>query len=326
MAISTQAHVVSAFGAASTAAEVAAGHDLAGRRVIVTGGASGIGVETARVLAGIGANVTIAARNVDQARFVARTIADTEKGARVRVEALDLASLASVRAFAARWGDKPLHLLINNAGVMACPLAYTEDGFETQLGVNHLGHFLLARLLTPALSNGAPARVVSLSSAAHKLGSIDWDDPHFKSGRTYHPFTAYGQAKTANALFAVGYDARLRADGVRAHSVMPGVIATPLMRHMTPALRAEMSVKPSNPERPPQDRSPVKSVEQGAATTVWAAIAPQLDNLGGLYLEDCGVSPISSPESRGGRGVLARAIDVAEADRLWAFSDAAVGL
>lgn len=308
----------SAFGAASAARDVIAGHDLTGRIVLLTGGASGIGIETARALAGAGAQVTLAVRNTGQGAAVAAELNQEVGAARVSVEALDLASLRSVRALADHWGERPLHLLINNAGVMACPQGYTEDGFETQFGVNHLGHFLLAELLTPALVRSAPSRLISLSSSAHKLGGMNFDDPHFRT-LAYHPFAAYGQSKTANALFAVAFDRRYRGSGVRAFAVMPGVIDTPLMRHMSPEVRAKMMPKP-DASAETKVRSRIKTPEQGAATTVWAAVATELDGLGGLYLEDCGVARSSPAGSPGGSGVMSYALDPVDAERLWRLS------
>ena len=316
--------VPSPFGPDSTANDVIVDHDLTGRTVIVTGGSSGIGIETARTLAEAGADVTIAVRNAAQGNAVASELNRGIGAQRVRVELLDLASLQSVRAFARRWGDKPLHLLINNAGVMACPLVYTEDGFETQYGVNHLGHFLLTNLLTPALVRGAPSRVINLASAAHKLSGIDFEDPHFQS-RPYNQLVSYGQSKTANVLFTVAYDQRNRASGVRALAVMPGVIETNLMRHMSAEVRAKMVPTKDMPAGT-KDRSRLKTPEQGAATTIWAAVATELEGHGGLYLEDCGVAPVASPESRGGSGVMGYALDPIAADRLWAFSAADTGL
>ena len=323
MTANLQPAVASEFGADTPAMEVVAGHDLTGRRAIVTGGASGIGVETVRALASAGAEVTIAARNLEAAQVTADTL-NSELGAqRVDAQPLDLADLDSVREFAARWGDRPLSLLINNAGVMACPFGRTQDGFEIQFGTNHLAHFLLAKLLVPALEKGTPARVISLSSAAHRMSDIDFADPNFER-REYHPFRAYGQSKTANALFAVEFDRRYRDRGIRAFSVMPGVIQTSLGRHMTPALREELGFVPKEPAAP--DAIAYKSVEAGAATTVWAATARELDGHGGLYLEHCGVARPLAPDSPRGTGVTPYALDPRSAKRLWELSERLVGL
>lgn len=312
--------LLSRFDARSTAEDVIAGIDLGGKVAIVTGGASGIGAETARVLAGAGAEVVIAARDVAAGQQVADAINAATGAARVTVRPLDLGDLATVRRFAEEWGDRPLNLLINNAGVMACPQGATKDGFEQQIGVNHLGHFLLANLLVDALAAGAPTRVVSLSSRGHLFSDIDFDDPHFRH-RPYDPMQAYGQSKTANALFAVAFDARFRDRGIRAFSVMPGVIATALERHMTDDIYRQVGIKPLA-ER---DRAHMKSIAQGAATTVWAAVAPELDGRGGLYLEDCVEAQLFEKGVRG-PSVMPYAIAPDSAARLWDWSEHAVGL
>lgn len=315
--------LTSAFGADTPAREVIAGIDLTGQRAIVTGGASGIGTVTAAALASAGAEVTIAARNLDAGRAVADDINARMAQPHVAVAQLDLADLRSVRDFAAAWGQKPLNLLINNAGVMACPYGRTADGFETQFGTNHLGHFLLTVLLLPALQAGAPARVVALSSAAHKFSDIDFDDPNFEH-RPYRPFKAYGQSKTANALFAVEFDRRYRDRGIDAFSVMPGVIQTNLGRHLTPELREKISATPKTATA----TSPMtyKSVEAGAATTVWAATAPELAGRGGRYLEDCAEALPFSPDLPDSQGVMPHALDPETARRLWELSERMVGL
>lgn len=315
--------VVSHFNAETTAQEAIAGLDLTGRNAIVTGGASGIGSETARVIAGAGARVLIAARNIANGQTVADRINAEGGHDRVTVAHLELDDLASVRAVATAWGNRPLALLINNAGIMACPEGRTRDGFETQFGTNHLGHFLLGVLLTAALRKGAPARLINLSSAGHLIAGIDFDDPNFER-RPYEPFKAYGQSKTANALFAVEFDRRNRDFGVRAFSIMPGVIVTNLGRHMTPELRAKMGFV-----RQDEDGAPVtryKSVEAGAATSVWAATAPELSQYGGLYLEDCAQALPFSPDLPRGKGVMPHALDRDAARQLWELSERLVGL
>lgn len=307
--------ITSRFGARSTALEVVEGLDLSGRTAIVTGGASGLGVETARALAHAGASVVLAVRDRQAGERVAAAINGETGAVRVSADALDLASLASVRAFAARRGERPLSMLINNAGVMACPQGTTQDGFETQFGVNHLGHFLLALLLVPALERGAgperQARVISLSSSAHGMANVDFDDPDFRH-RPYEPFQAYGQSKTANALFAVEFDHRYAPRGIRAFSLMPGVIHTRLGRHV-----------------PGEDWSSIehlsKTAEQGASTTVWAATSPDLEGRGGLYLENCAEAEIFTRGMPRGTGVMPYAIDPAAARRLWTLSEERVG-
>ncbi len=305
----------------ATALDMVAGIDLSGRNAIVTGGASGIGVETVRALAYAGADVTIAARNEAAAREVTEQINDEIGAERVSWDSLELGDLASVRAFAARWGDRPLSILVNNAGVMACPLGRTKDGFETQFGTNHLGHFLLATLLVPALERGAPSRLVSLSSTGHMYSPIDFDDPNYHS-RAYHPFKAYGQAKTANSLFAVEFDRRYRDKGIRAFAVMPGVINTNLGRHMTPELREELGIQPGSKTGL---EAMYKSSAQGASTSVWAAASPDLDGQGGLYLEDNAQAVPWSKDLPRGVGVMPHALDPDAARRLWDLSEALTG-
>ena len=311
------ATVTSQFDRNSTAQQLVADIRLEGRTAIVTGGTSGIGIETARALASAGASVTIAARDPAKAQAVADELNARIAGERVAWDVLDLADFASVRAFAERWGKRPLSLLINNAGVMACPPSTTADGFEAQLGTNHLGHFLLTKLLTPALEKGAPSRVISLSSSGHMMSPIVFDDPHFRT-RDYHPFKAYGQSKTANALFAVEYDRRHKDRGIRAFSVMPGMIVTNLGRHMTAEAREAVGYN-GNP--PPEFAHVSKSIEQGAATSVWAATAAELDGKGGLYLENCAEAPPHSRDVPRGSGVMPHALNPETARKLWDLSE-----
>jgi NAD(P)-dependent dehydrogenase (short-subunit alcohol dehydrogenase family) len=314
--------VTSPFDAFSTAREVVAGHDLGGLGVIVTGGATGIGVETARALAEAGATVTLAVRNRAAGEAAAADINKTALGA--SVGALDLSSLASVRAFASAWGAAPLHILINNAGVMACPQAYTADDLEMQIGTNHFGHYLLSVLLAPALEAGAqhrgrPSRVVALSSIGHRRSDINWDDPHYRT-RPYDKWEAYGQSKTANALFAVGFDARFASRGVHANSVMPGGIMTPLQRHMT---REEM-IGLGWMDADGVVRQGFKTPEQGASTSVWAAVGDELEGVGGLYLENCAQAVRFDPANPR-VGVMDYALAPAAADRLWDLSAQTTG-
>ena len=315
--------ITSPFGADTTARELAAGHDLTGRTVIVTGAATGIGVETARALAEVGADVVIAARKPDLAQAAVDDIAKTAKG-KVSWEMLDLSSLDSVREFARRWGERPLHILINNAGVMACPPAYTKDGLEMQIGTNHFGHYLLAVLLAPALEAGAkdagkPSRVVSLSSIGHRRSGVNFDDPHFRN-RPYDKWEAYGQAKTANSLFAVAFDERFKDRGIRANAVMPGGIMTPLQRHMS---QEEMQAMGWINEKG-ELRQGFKTPEQGASTSVWAAIGDELEGKGGLYLENC-AQAVPWNADQPWAGVMPHALDKAAADRLWALSQETTG-
>ena len=303
-------------GPESTTDDVLAGIDLAGKRAVVTGASTGLGEETTRALASAGAVVTMAVRDQARGDAAAARIRAAVPSADLEVRLLDLASLASVRAFAAAFlaEHDRLDLLINNAGIMACPQGVTADGFETQFGTNHLGHFLLATLLAPALVAAAPSRVVALSSAGHRRSDVDLDDPGFET-TPYEPWIAYGRSKTANALFAVGFDQRFAGQGVRAFAVHPGVIATELSRHLTDeTLSALISSMSSARE------VRYKSVPQGAATTVWAATSPELEGRGGLYLEDCHVAELTDdPEVSG--GVRAYALDPDRADALWARSE-----
>jgi len=314
--------ITSPFGATSTAREVAAGHDLSGATAIVTGGASGIGVETARALAQAGAEVTLAVRNREAGEATAADIGKTAPG-KVSVGQLDLSDLTSVAAFASAWGDKPLNFLINNAGVMACPLSYTAQDLEMQIGTNHFGHFLLSVLLARSLMNaadeGRASRLVSLSSIGHRRGGIHFEDIHYRQ-RPYDKWEAYGQAKTANALFAVGFHQRFADLGITANAVMPGGIRTPLQRHLTDEeMRAFGWI---DAEGRVNER--FKTPEQGAATSVWAAVGDELEGLGGLYLEHCNQATPWA-ETNPFEGVMPHALDPEAADRLWAVSEETTG-
>jgi len=311
--------ITSPFGAKSTAREVVAGHDLSGKVAIVTGAATGIGVETARALALAGAEVIIAARKPELGEEVANQINEEAGMKRASFGMLDLASLEAVRHFAHRWGDRRLNILINNAGVMACPLSRTADGLEMQIGTNHFGHFLLSVLLAPNLVDGAEhsghcSRLVSLSSIGHRRSGVNFEDPNYHD-RPYDKWEAYGQAKTANSLFAVGFDKRFRGRGVNANAVMPGGIMTPLQRHMSLGEQRAMGWLDEN-DKP---REGFKSTEQGAATSVWAAVGDELEGIGGLYLEDCNQAVPWSKEQPW-VGVMPHALDPEAAERLWAIS------
>ncbi len=279
-------------------------------------------METVRALAAAGADVILAVRRPEAAEAVAREIAADAGGGRVEVEALDLSSFDGVAAFADRFlsGGTPLSFLVNNAGIMACPLARNAAGHESQLATNHLGHFLLTGLLAPALLKGAPARVVCLSSTGHRLSPIRFDDLHFER-EPYDKWKAYGQSKTANALFALELDRRLSSAGVRAFSVHPGAIMTGLQKHLP---REEMDAMGwLKPDGTPIDG--FKSPAQGAATSVWAAAEPGLEAHGGAYLEDCGVAAPHAPGAKGFfRGFMPHAADPEAARRLWDLSEASV--
>jgi NAD(P)-dependent dehydrogenase (short-subunit alcohol dehydrogenase family) len=311
--------VVTPFGFASTAAEVVADVDLGGRSAIVTGGASGLGLETARALAGAGASVTIAARDIAAAQRAAAEI-ESGQGTPVAVAALDLADLESVAAFAADWTG-PLHMLVNNAGVMAVPERRLAHGWELQFATNHLGHFALASRLRGALAAAGGARIVSLSSAGHRRSPVVFDDINFER-RDYDPWLAYGQSKTANVLFAVGASARWAGDGILANAVHPGGIMTNLQRHMGEQEirdRGWVATDAAPAAVPPGFKTP----EQGASTSTLVAASPLLDGVGGRYFEDCNEAAVdaASPPTA---GVAAYALDPEAADRLWERSEQAI--
>jgi NAD(P)-dependent dehydrogenase (short-subunit alcohol dehydrogenase family) len=307
------------FGHDTTTGEVLEGMDLAGKLALVTGGTAGLGVETARALAAHGAAVVITARNMSRGEQVVRDIREATGNDAVEVMELELGSLASVRRFAENFltHHDSLNLLINNAGVMACPYMETEDGFELQFGTNHLGHFLMTNLLAPALVNGAPSRVVALSSRGHHMSPVDFEDIGFVN-RGYEKWTAYGQSKTANILFAVELDRRLSAKGVRAFAVHPGVIETELGRHMGEEDRAMLQARAED-----MGGWTMKSIPAGAATSVYAATAPELEGRGALYLEDCHVA--ETDDESASEGVRSYALDRAAAERLWKVSEELVG-
>ncbi|MGH0037937.1 MAG: oxidoreductase [Myxococcota bacterium] len=307
------------FGHDTTTDEVLEGLDLAGRLALVTGGSGGLGAETARALASRGARVVITARDLARGEAAAQAVRASTGNQDVRVEELELASLSSIRAFAERFLDRhdALPILVNNAGVMACPFGKTTDGFELQFGTNHLGHFLMTGLLAPALLRGAPARVVCVSSRGHQQSPVVFDDIQFER-RPYDKWLAYGQSKTANILFAVELERRLGERGVHAHAVHPGVIPTDLARHMAPEDYEHIR------KRAPGGRMQLKTVESGAATAVYAATAPELEGRGGLYLEDCHVAEVDDSETAAG-GVRSYALAPEAAERLWSISEAYVG-
>jgi NAD(P)-dependent dehydrogenase (short-subunit alcohol dehydrogenase family) len=293
------------FGFASTADEVLDGVDLSGERVIVTGAASGIGVETARALAAAGAEVTLAVRRVDAGEKVAARMVETTGNQAVEVLPLDLADLASVRAFTEAWRG-PLHVLVNNAGIMALPeLERTPQGHELQFATNFLGHFALTTGLHSALAAASGARIVSVSSTGHLFSPVIFDDLDYRF-RPYDPWSAYGQSKTAGILLAVEATRRWRDDGIVANALNPGAIATNLQKH-TGGLQT------------PVDRR--KTVAQGAATSVLLAASPLLADVGGRYFEDCAESPVvhARPTDFTG-GVAPYALDPANATRLWSLA------
>ncbi|MFE3743606.1 SDR family NAD(P)-dependent oxidoreductase [Streptomyces sp. NPDC059096] len=305
----------SGFGATSTAREVLRGIDLDGALALVTGGYSGLGLETTRALAGAGARVVVPARRPDTAR---KELAGVEN---VEVDELDLGDLDSVRAFAERFlaTDRTLDIVINNAGIMACPETRVGPGWEAQFATNHLGHYALVNRLWPALANGG-ARVVSVSSTGHHNSPIRWEDPWFEQG--YDKWQAYGQAKTANVLFAVHLDALGRESGVRAFALHPGGILTPLQRHLA---KEEMVAAGWIDEDGNAVHPSFKTPEQGAATQVWAATSPRLADAGGVYCEDCDIA--ETTEEGGPRsGVRSYATDPEQAARLWRLSAELTGV
>ncbi|MET7685271.1 SDR family NAD(P)-dependent oxidoreductase [Streptomyces sp. NPDC005423] len=307
------------FTAASTAAEVLADIDLTGVRAIVTGGSSGIGTETARALASAGAEVTLAVRNTAAGDAVAESIARSTGGIRPRVVRLDLADRAGVTRFVDAWGG-PLHLLINNAGVVTADLERTREGWELQFATNHLGHFALATGLHDALARGAAdrdgARIVSVSSTAHMRAGIDFDDLHFER-REYDPQLAYAQSKTANSLFAVEATRLWASDGVIANAVNPGGVATGLQRNFSTRQRESLDAAEA------AGIFTYKTVEQGAATSIVAAVAPEFADSGGHYLDDAREAytvPDDADLAQHPHGVKEWALDPGAAERLWTVS------
>jgi len=314
---------MSNIGPRSTAEEVSEGVDLSGKVAIVTGASSGLGVETARVLALRGAHVILAVRDVAKGEAVVKELVTGGLPAsRLEVSALDLGSFASVREFAARFlaSKRPLNLLINNAGIMAVPSLQLVEGYEAQFATNHLAHFLLNVSLAPALVAGAPSRVVSVSSVAHKMGSVDIDDINFEK-RGYHKFLAYAQSKTANILFAREFNKRLSGKGVQAYSLHPGGIMTGLQVY----LPKEEMIAFGWMDQDGKMNDRFKSVPQGASTSVYAATSPALEGKGGAYLEDNSIAVPATPENRFG-GQVEYSKDDNLAARLWELSEKATGV
>lgn len=317
MTVLEQVPIGSGFGARTTAAEVLAGVDLTGRTALVTGGYSGIGIATVRALAEAGARVLVPARRPEEAAEKLSGIAGVEVGE------MDLADQASVAAYAVEVlsGGQHLDFIINSAGIMACPEGRTSAGWELQMATNHLGHFALVNRLWPLIDGGC--RVVSVSSGGHAYSPIRWDDPWFSGG--YDKWQAYGQSKTANVLFAVHLDRLGAAYGVRAFSLHPGAIPTPLGRHLLPEdMDLLLARGPDGEPIIPEFKSP----EAGAATSLWAATSTQLDGRGGLYLEDCDIAPVTTggPVDADAIGVRPHAIDPDEAARLWSWSAEMTGV
>ncbi|MEU0089843.1 SDR family NAD(P)-dependent oxidoreductase [Kribbella sp. NPDC006257] len=306
--MTAQEKLGSGFGYRSTADDVLAGIDLTGKLALVTGGYSGIGLETTKALVKAGARVVVPARRPATAEEALSGVENVE------IETLDLADLESVRSFAERFlaSGRSLDLVIDNAGIMACPETRVGPGWEAQFATNHLGHFALVNRLWPAIAADGGGRVVSVSSTGHRRSDIRWDDLQFE--KEYEKWTAYGQAKTANVLFAVQLDALGKDSGVRAFALHPGGIMTPLQRHLP---REEMVAFGWIDEETGEFNELFKTPEQGAATQVWAATSPQLDGLGGVFCEDCDIAPVSDDDAP---GVRSYAINPDSAARLWTIS------
>ena len=314
------------FGYRTTAAEAVAGIDLTGKHAIVTGGYSGIGLETVRALASAGARVTIGVRDAARGEATAQELNAELRDTKIQAAELDLGSLASVRRFAQTYlktlpaENAVLNILVNNAAVMACPFEHTQDGHELQFGTNHLGHFCLFNELLPALQEAEGARVICLSSTGHFRSPVVFEDINFEQ-REYDPWAGYGQAKTANALTAVGIQSRYANKGIEAFAVHPGGIMTTLQRHMT----AEEITQRGWVDEQGNINERFKTTEQGASTSVWAATAPALAGRGGRYLEDCSEAQVLEKISADFTGVMNYAVDPALADKLWALSMDLIG-
>jgi NAD(P)-dependent dehydrogenase (short-subunit alcohol dehydrogenase family) len=313
--------MMSGFGWATTTDEVLAGKDLSGTSVFITGANSGLGQETARAMASKGAHVIMAGR--DQAKLdeaVAAIRADVPS-AELDTITVDLGSLESIRASTSRARQRfaKIDILINNAGVMATPFTHTADGFEMQFGTNHLGHFALTGELMPLIERGTTKRIVNLSSRGHHMGPVHFDDPNFVH-RPYDPWSSYGQSKTANILFTVGLEQHFAVLGIHAYAVHPGGIQTNLGRHMTPEMMEALIARVTTSD----SGFAWKTIPQGAATSCWAATAPELEGQGGVYCEDCHVAEVDDVSSKG--GVRTYALNPSYAEQLWALSEDATGV
>lgn len=312
---------MSGFGRASTTDEVLEGIDLTGTSVFVTGANSGLGQETARAMAARGAHVILAGRDQGKLDASAAAIRESVPGAQLDTLTVDLGSLENIRAATSRARQRfdKIDILINNAGVMATPFQHTADGFEMQLGTNHLGHFALTGELFPLIERGANRRIVNLSSRGHHFAPVDFEDPHF-TRRAYDPWIAYGQSKTANVLFTVGLEARYAVLGIHAYAVHPGGIQTNLGRHMTPEMMETLMKRVTSSDAGFQ----WKTIPQGAATSCWAATAEELEGQGGVYCEDCHVAEVDDESANG--GVRSYALNTSYADRLWKLSEELTGV
>lgn len=316
---------MNSFGFESTTDDVLAGKDLSGKTVFITGGNSGLGQETGRAMAAKGAHVVLAGRDQSKLDEAAATIRSDTGSNKIETIICDLGSLDSVRACGEEANQRfdKIDLLINNAGVMACPQGTTADGFEMQFGTNHLGHFVLTKYLMPLLEKGSNKRIVNLSSLAHHLDKVHFDDPNFER-REYEKWKSYGQSKTANSLFSVGLQARLADKGFDVFAVHPGGIMTNLGRHMTEtditALRESFAARAKVDGLEPRG---FKTIPQGAATSCWAATADELTGKGGVYCEDCSIGEVN--ETSAMNGVRSHALDKGDAEKLWTLSEELVG-
>lgn len=316
--------ITSPFGMRSTALEVVAGHDLSGKTALVTGASSGIGVETARALLSAGAEAILAVRDPQKGEAVAHELRESTGNRNAHVIELDLSSLESVRKAAehvlSRWAH--INILVNNAGVMATPFSHTAEGFEMQLGTNHLGHFLFTVRLIPALRAAAPSRVVVVSSIGHRRSDVHFEDLNYSS-RPYDKMEAYGQSKTANVLFAVGLTQLYGAEGITASALHPGGILTGLQKFVSEEEARAMGWMDEQGNLNPL----FKTIEQGASTSVWAAVGKELEGIGGLYLENCQEAlPVDPNQPYSGSGYKPYARDPEHAGRLWKVSEELVGL
>lgn len=318
VAITPQKPINSGFGHGTTAQEIVENHDLSGKNFIVTGGYSGLGIESVKALVSKGAHVTVPARNRPKAEAALAEISST-----IEIADMDLGDIASVRKFATEYADtsRKLHGLINNAGIMACPQSRIGKDWEMQFATCHLGHFELTKGLEKNLKQTQGARVVALSSAAHIMSDVHWDDPHFNT-HEYDKWQAYGQAKSANALFALGLDQKWQGDSVRAFSVHPGGIFTPLQRHLPDAEMVALGWKNADGSIPEAVQKMFKSPEQGGATALWCALAPELDGMGGVYCEDCDIAQLADENSQRFQHAREWICDPSKADRLWEMSEA----
>lgn len=317
MAESDQKPVSSGFHAHSTASEVLQGQDLSGKFAVVTGGYSGIGLETVRALSAAGCRVTVPARRPDVAEKALAKLSGE-----IEIAQMDLADIKSVEKFTRDYEEtgRGLDFLINNAGIMACPLGRVGPGWETQFGVNHLGHMSMSLALAPAMQRAEGSRLVALSSTGHIRSDIHWDDPNFSS-HEYEKWDAYGQSKTANALFALGVDRRGREFGIRAFSVHPGGIFTDLQRHLPDEEMVALGWRNEDGTLPERIEKMFKSPEAGASTSVWAATSPKLEGKGGVYCENCDIAEMATEESQRWEHARPWICNDESAERLWEISE-----